>query len=124
MAQVLGLGGIFFKAPDPAAVSDWYGRVLGFPVESWGGAQFEPSTRGVTMWSPFKADSDYFDPSPSPWMLNLIVDDLDGVLALALAADVEPIGRVDDDPNGRFAWLIDPMGVKIELWEPAAPPPV
>lgn len=123
MAKVLGLGGIFFKAPDPAAVSDWYARVLGFPIESWGGAQFDHSGRGVTTWSPFKADSDYFDPSPAPYMINLIVDDLDGVLALALAADVEPLGRDGDDTMGRFAWLMDPMGVKIELWEPAVAKP-
>ena len=123
MAKVLGVGGVFFKAPDPTAVADWYARVLGFPVEGWGGVAFPHPTVGQVVWSPFAADSGHFDPSPAPWMINLLVDDLDGVLALALAAGVEPLGRQSDDEQGRFAWLMDPIGVKVELWQPAEPKP-
>jgi len=117
MAKVLGLGGIFFKAEDPAAVRDWYARVLGFEVHEWGGVIFEqPKARQAT-WSPFAADTQYFAPSTAPFMINFVVEDMDGLLARAAAEGVEPIGRQDED-MGRFAWLIDPAGVKVELWEP------
>lgn len=118
MAKVLGIGGVFFKAKDPAASSEWYGRVLGFDVTSWGGVKFEHPDRGSQVWAPFKADSDYFDPSPHSMMINLLVDDIDGVLARVAKEGVEPLGRMDDDDNGRFAWLLDPDGIKLELWEP------
>jgi catechol 2,3-dioxygenase-like lactoylglutathione lyase family enzyme len=117
MAQVLGVGGVFLKAADSAAVREWYRRVLGFEVQEWGGARFKPRDGGVTVWAAFPDDSTYFDPSPHAVMVNLIVDDLDGVLARARDAGVEPIAR-DDDANGRFAWLLDPLGLKLELWQP------
>ncbi len=117
MAKVLGLGGIFFKAEDPAALREWYGRVLGFEVQSWGGALFKYPA-GKSTWSPFAADTKYFEPSKAPFMINFIVDDIDGVLAKAAAEGVEPLGRQDEGGMGRFAWLLDPAGVKIELWEP------
>jgi predicted enzyme related to lactoylglutathione lyase len=120
VAQVLGIGGVFFKAEDPKAVSAWYARVLGFAASEWGGVVFTPPAGGQQVWSPFKADTDYMAPSDAPFMVNLVVDDIDGVLARAAAEGVEPVGRNDDDPNGRFAWLMDPAGVKIELWQPAA----
>ncbi len=120
MAKVLGLGGVFFKAADPAAVRDWYVRVLGFEVQDWGGVMFKSLKTGFANWSPFDADTRYFEPSDAPFMINFIVDDLDGVLARAAAEGVEPTGRQDED-MGRFAWLIDPAGVKIELWEPLKP---
>jgi len=118
MARVIGVGGIFFKAADPAAVNDWYRRVLGLEISDWGGVAFPPLDRGVTVWSPFKADTTYFEPSTQPFMVNFVVDDLDAVLARAAAEGAEPTGRSGDDPMGRFAWLVDPAGVKIELWEP------
>jgi catechol 2,3-dioxygenase-like lactoylglutathione lyase family enzyme len=118
MAKVLGIGGIFFKAEDPKALGEWYKRVLGFPVTDWGGAMFPHPNLGLTLWTPFKADTDHFAPSPLPFMINLIVDDLDGVLARAKAEGVEPIKRQDDESFGRFAWILDPAGVKVELWQP------
>uniref|UniRef100_B0T511 VOC domain-containing protein n=1 Tax=Caulobacter sp. (strain K31) TaxID=366602 RepID=B0T511_CAUSK len=118
MAKVLGLGGVFFKAQDPAAVGAWYARVLGFEVSDWGGAVFEHPRVGVVNWSPFADDTHYFEPSQAPFMINFIVDDLEGVLAKAAAEGVEPTGQQDEE-MGRFAWLIDPAGVKIELWEPS-----
>lgn len=121
MAKVLGLGGIFFKAADGAALGDWYRRVLGFEIQDgWGGTMWPHPQQGFTLWSPFKADTSYFEPSTQPFMINLIVDDLDGVLAKAEAAGVTPLGREDGDPNGRFAWLLDPAGIKVELWQPPA----
>jgi predicted enzyme related to lactoylglutathione lyase len=122
MAQVLGFGGVFFKAQDPAAVRDWYSRVLGFEVEDWGGVNFKPADRGYQVWSPHAADTKYFEPSTHPFMVNLMVDDLDGVLAKAKAAGVEPLGREDMDEYGSFAWIVDPAGVKLELWQPPAEP--
>ncbi len=123
MAKVLGLGGIFFKAEDPAAVREWYARVLGFDVKSWGGAIFNHPKTGKTNWSPFAADTKYFEPSAAPFMINFIVDDIDGVLAKAAAEGVEALGQQDEGGLGRFAWLLDPAGVKIELWEPAKSEP-
>ncbi len=118
MAKVLGIGGVFFKAEDPAGLAAWYDRVLGFGGGDWPGAMWPHGDLGYTIWSPFKADTTYFAPSTSPFMINFIVDDLDGVLARAAAEGVEPTGREDGDENGRFAWLVDPSGLKIELWEP------
>jgi predicted enzyme related to lactoylglutathione lyase len=118
MAKVLGIGGVFFKTADTAALTAWYARVLGLEVQDWGGVTFPPLPHGVTVWSPFKASSSYFAPSEQPFMINFVVDDLDGVLARAKAEGVPPLGRNDKDPSGRFAWLMDPAGVKIELWEP------
>lgn len=118
MAKVLGLGGVFYKAEDPAAVREWYARVLGFEIHSWGGAVFKSPRTAITNWALFGADTQYFAPSTAPFMINFVVDDIDGVLAKAAAEGVEPTGRQDEDGMGRFAWLMDPTGVKIELWEP------
>lgn len=122
MAKVLGVGGVFFKAQDPQAVRDWYARVLGFEISKWGGAKFAHPKAGSTNWSVFAADSDYYAPSDAPFMINYIVDDLDGLLAHAKAEGVEPVGAPTSDDYGKFAWLLDPAGVKIELWQPPPDP--
>ena len=123
MAKVLGIGGVFFKAADPQAVRDWYARVLGFEINDWGGVVWpEPST-GYGIWSVHEASTDYYDPSAAPFMINFVVEDLDGVLAKAKAEGAEPVGAPVSDDYGRFGWLMDPAGVKIELWEPPAPSP-
>ncbi len=119
MAQVLGIGGVFFKASDPQAVRDWYGRVLGFQFQTWGGVIWPRPASEEVNWTVHEAATDYYDPSTQPFMVNYIVDDLDGVLAKAKSEGVEPLGR-QDDPYSRFAWLMDQVGVKIELWEPPA----
>ena len=120
MARVTGIGGIFFKCADPKSLSDWYRRVLGFAVEDWGGALFRPDSAGPPrlVWGPFAQDTDYFLPSPRDCMINLAVDDLDGMIARLAEHGVEILGRDDSDPNGRFAWFLDPANLKIELWEP------
>ncbi|HEX5263470.1 MAG TPA: VOC family protein [Phenylobacterium sp.] len=120
MAKVLGIGGVFFKAADPKAVRDWYARVLGFELSAWGGMSWPHPQAGQVNWSVFEASSDYYDPSVAPFMVNYIVDDLDGVLAKAKAEGADPVGAPTSDDYGRFAWLMDPAGVKIELWEPPA----
>lgn len=123
MARVLGLGGLFFKSADGAALREWYGRVLGLSFEDWGGVVFEPAVAAAhpgagTVFSSFAADTDYFAPSDKEFMFNLMVDDLDGILAGAAAQGVEPVKTFPDEGNGRFAHLMDPEGRKIELWEP------
>ena len=119
MAAVIGLGGIFYKAADQAAEKDWYSRVLGVKFTEWGGAMFEHPKVGVTQVTLFEADTDHFKPSEQPFMINLIVDDLDGLLAAAAAAGETPLSREDHEGYGKFAWFMDPAGVKLELWQPA-----
>lgn len=123
MAQVIGVGGIFFKANDPAATREWYGRVLGIPFEDWGGVVFLPETAAAhpgsgTVFSPFKAQTEYFAPSAERFMINLMVDDLAAMLERCAREGVQPVMQILDEPNGRFAHIMDPDGRKIELWEP------
>lgn len=123
MARVLGLGGLFFKAADPAATREWYGKVLGIEFDDWGGTFFTPDAAAAhpgsgTVFSPFAADTGYFAPSDKEFMFNLMVDDLEGMLARMAEAGVEPLAVLPDEGNGRFAHLMDPDGRKVELWEP------
>jgi predicted enzyme related to lactoylglutathione lyase len=118
MGKVLGVGGVFFKAEDPKAVCDWYSRVLGFDMSQGSFTSWPHPADGYSVWSAFSASTDYFKPSDAPFMVNLVVEDLDGLLTQVRAAGVEPIGEDYADQTGKFAWLIDPAGVKVELWEP------
>jgi predicted enzyme related to lactoylglutathione lyase len=117
MAKVVGVGGVFVKTSDVGAWKTWYQRVLGLELKAFGGAVFPHPDIGVSQIAAFPADSDYFAPSPHALMINLIVDDLDGVLDRAAKAGETPLSRQDGE-YGRFAALIDPAGVKVELWEP------
>jgi predicted enzyme related to lactoylglutathione lyase len=121
--RVLGLGGLFFKSVDIEAMHEWYRRVLGLSFENWGGLVFLPETAAAhpgaaTVFSAFSADSDYFAPSEAAFMFNLMVDDLDGILARCAQQGVLPLAPILEEANGRFAHIIDPEGRKIELWEP------
>lgn len=123
MAKVIGVGGVFFKARDPEGLIGWYRDVLGLPVESWGGVVLKPEAMAAhpgaaTVFSPFKADTEYFQPSTNAFMFNLAVDDLDGVLARCAKHGVTPVKTFPEEPNGKFAHIMDPEGNKIELWEP------
>lgn len=123
MAKVIGVGGIFFKARDPSALIAWYQDVLGLEVEPWGGIVLRPEAMAAhpgaaTVFSPFKADSDYFEPSKKEFMINLAVDDLDGVLARCAKHGVTPTKLQPDEGMGKFAHIMDPEGTKIELWQP------
>jgi predicted enzyme related to lactoylglutathione lyase len=122
MAKVTGLGGIFFKSRDPAALSAWYAQHLGLSVEAWGGVRFDEDAQrpGYTLWSPFAADTDYFGPGTQPCMINFRVDDLDALLAQLRAAGVDVDERVEQSEFGRFGWVVDPEGTRIELWQPPA----
>lgn len=118
MAKVLGVGGVFFKAPDKEALKAWYVRVLKFELTPWGGVYFPPLTKGGTVWSPFAADTDHFKPSSAPFSINLVVDDMSAMLDHIRAEGVEVLEEQAMDGMGRFAWIMDPAGIKIELWEP------
>ena len=117
MAKVVGIGGIFFKTAKGSEVSEWYKSILGIEITEWGGAIFQQHS-SYQVWSPMQADTSYFEPSTQPFMVNFIVDDLDGILVRAKALGAEPVGRDDNDPYGKFAWMMDPAGNKIELWQP------
>lgn len=123
MARALGVGGIFFKSKDPKALMAWYQKALGFPGDATDSLPFMPSDmpRGsCTVFSPFKEDSDYFSPGTREFMFNLVVDDLDGILAQIAAAGGDLVGGTEDFDYGRFGWFMDPDGNKVELWEPKA----
>lgn len=118
-----GIGGIFFKAKDPEALGEWYKRHLGLhsPEHSvvFGWREVDrPDTVGHTIWSPFSDDTSYFAPSESSWMINYRVDDLDATLAKLEADGVELVGEPEEFEYGKFGWILDPEGNKIELWEP------
>ncbi|MES1200431.1 MAG: VOC family protein [Pseudomonadota bacterium] len=120
MAQVLGVGGIFFKAKDGTALRDWYKRVLGLDFADWGGVVFRPEPMAAqpgaaTVFCTFNADTDYFDKA---FMINLVVDDLDGVLLRAADAGVTPTKLQKGEANGDFAHIVDPESNKVELWQP------
>lgn len=126
MKRIIGIGGIFFKANDPAKLAAWYKNHLDLDVQDWGGVAFQegagadlkPKLQSHLVWSPFEANTDYFKPSEKPFMINYRVHDLDAVLAELRKENVE----VDPNPQksefGYFAWIMDPEGNRIELWEP------
>ena len=119
--HITGVGGIFFKAKDPKALAAWYRDVLGMPVEAWGGAALRydaPKHPPALAWNPFPATTKYFAPSTSNLMIDYAVDDMDALLARLRSKGVKVLKRDDSDANGRFAWILDPEGNKVELWEP------
>ncbi len=126
MTRVTGLGGVFFKARDKARMIEWYRDRLGLDVQSWGGAMFQwredqaPHRRGSTSWAVFDAKSKYFDPSQSPFMINYRVENLDAVLAALKAEGVDVDPNVQESEFGKFGWIMDPEGNRIELWQPPA----
>ncbi len=120
MAKVIGLGGIFFKASDPEALAAWYREHLGIDIGEWGGAMFaeDEDRPGSTLWSPFKDDTAYFAPSSKAYMVNFRVDDLDALLAQLREAGQPVDERVEESEFGKFGWVMDPEGTRVELWQP------
>ena len=124
MAKVMGIGGVFFKSRhDSAALAAWYREHLGMPFEDWGGAVLRwpddtAEDKGLTVWTIADKDSQWFSPSDSAFMINYRVDDLDGLLANLRANGVEIVKGPESHENGKFAWIMDPEGNKVELWEP------
>lgn len=120
MAGITGIGGIFFKSPNPAKLAAWYRDNLGLELSEHGGAMLSTEAPGhprFVVWSPFATDTAYFAPSARELMVNFAVDGLDGFVAQLESKGVAILGREDYD-YGRFAWILDPDGTKIELWEP------
>ena len=126
MAKITGIGGVFIRSTsDKKALADWYRDKLGLKFEDWGGSIINWTDDakvdgGMTVWSTADADSKWFAPSESSFMINYRIDDMDGMLAQLKEAGVEIIKGPDTDFNGKFAWIMDPDGNKVELWEPAA----
>ncbi|HMO15412.1 MAG TPA: VOC family protein [Pirellulaceae bacterium] len=124
MQRVTGIGGIFFKAKDPQALGAWYQKHLGINVEDWGGAAFQwagpqnPTGVGTTIWSPFKQETDYFAPSQATFMINYRVHDLDALLEALRIEGCQVDAKVEESESGKFGWVIDPEGNKVELWQP------
>ncbi|HEV2678593.1 MAG TPA: VOC family protein [Aliidongia sp.] len=124
MARVLGVGGIFFKSRDPAALGSWYARHLRLPVTPPHGASLHPERMppgGFTIWAPFRDDTDHFEPSGRDFMINLVVDDLDQALEQVAAGGGTLVGGIETYDYGRFGWFLDPEGNKVELWQPLTP---
>lgn len=126
MAKVTGIGGVFFKSAGKGSdLSAWYEKNLGLDLESWGGAILRwPDDKagdgGLTVWSTTDADTKWFGPSESSFMINYRVDDLDELLDQLKQNGVEIVGGPDAAENGKFAWIMDADGNKVELWEPIA----
>ncbi len=122
MDYVTGLGGVFFKTKDKKKLLAWYQEHLGIEADEYGSKSFEwreeSGEKAFSVWGPFKEDSDYFDPSTQPFMVNFRVRDLDGLLSHLKSKGVDQVGGIEEYPFGRFGWIMDPEGVKIELWEP------
>ena len=124
MAKVTGIGGVFLKARDPDMLRAWDQCHLGFDLETWGGACFRwqapppPAAEGMTIWSVFEEASTYFDPSPARVMINYRVDDLDALLAQLRADGCDVDAKVEDSEFGKFGWVMDPEGNRVELWQP------
>jgi predicted enzyme related to lactoylglutathione lyase len=126
MEKVTGIGGVFFKSKDPKATQAWYAERLGVPVHAGGVMMFEwedpqhPKREGQTVLAPFADDTKYFSPSTSPYMINFRVRDLDAMLTQLRAAGVTVDDKVEESEFGRFGWIMDPDGNRIELWQPPA----
>ena len=124
MARITGIGGVFFKSRnDNAALAAWYQKHLGLSLESFGGAILrwpddKADDNGLTVWHVAAKDSKWFSPSDSSFMINYRVDNLDEMIAQLSAAGVEVVGGPESHENGKFAWIMDPDGNKVELWEP------
>ncbi|GHN00359.1 glyoxalase [Cytophagales bacterium WSM2-2] len=125
MKRVTGLGGVFFKSDDAKKLREWYGKHLGLPVTEWG-ATFEwidpdhkdAKTPATTAWSTFAKDTKYFEPSQKPFMFNYRVENLVELLKVLKEEGVEIVGEIQEFSYGKFGWILDPEGNKIELWEP------
>lgn len=124
MKKVTGIGGIFFKCKDTAAMNDWYAKHLGLPVSQYGTMfnwreEENPEKTGTTVWSPFKDDTKYFEPSTKEFMINYRVENLDALVEELKASGVTIIDEVKSYDYGKFVHILDPEGNAIELWEPA-----
>ncbi len=119
--RVTGIGGLFFKTEDPTATKDWYKKHLDFNTDDWGCTFWWKDKAGnncSTQWSPFKKDTTYFEPSKKDFMFNYRVENLTELLATLKAEGVTVIDKIEEYEYGKFGWIVDLDGTKIELWEP------
>ena len=131
MAKVVGIGGVFFHAKDPAGLRRWYEDHLGFPENTEGhpsavfplGPAVGGNPNSYAVWGPFAEGTDYFSPSKKPFMINFLIDDLKGLIADLKSKGIEVLGHEEDPQFGDFAWIIDPEGTKVELWQAPLTPP-
>lgn len=126
MKRVTGIGGIFFKAKDAVALRAWYKRHLGINVQDWGGTAFTwtsdegTPTAGTTIWSISSAATDQFAPSAAAFMINYRVHDLQALIDTLRKEGCNVVEKTDQSEFGKFGWVMDPEGNKVELWEPPA----
>lgn len=124
MSRVTGIGGIFIKAKDPAMLRAWYKKHLGIDVQAWGGTAFRwvddsgRPTAGTTAWH--VGNGKNFSPSTAPFMVNYRVSDLDALLKTLRAEGCDVLQDTVESEDGKFGWVMDPEGNKIELWQPAS----
>ncbi len=125
MAKVTRIGGVFFKSKgDSVALAEWYRKHRGMELEDFGGAILKWSDdravdHGLTVWHVAERDSEWFSPGKSSFMINYRVDNLDALLARLRASGVDIVGGPESHENGRFAWIMDLEGNKVELWGPS-----
>lgn len=121
MKRVTGLGGFFFKTDDPDGIKDWYKKHLGIPTDRYGWTFWWKDKEGndcSTQWSPMKSDTKYFNPSESSFMMNFRVENLVELLEVLKKEGVTVVGEIEEFEYGKFGWILDPDGNKLELWEP------
>jgi predicted enzyme related to lactoylglutathione lyase len=124
MKRVTGIGGIFFKAKDAPSLQAWYKRHLGIDVQVWGGAAFTwtdaegKPVAGTTAWSISPQESDQFAPSSAPFMVNYRVEDVHALVKVLKEEGCNVLEQIDESEYGKFGWVIDPEGNKVELWQP------
>jgi predicted enzyme related to lactoylglutathione lyase len=124
MKRVTGLGGVFFKVKDPEKIKQWYSTHLGLPMSDYGSSfeWIDPNNKegapASTAWSPFKEDTKYFNPSEKQFMFNYRVENLVALLDVLKSEGVQIVGKIEEYSYGKFGWILDPEGNKIELWEP------
>lgn len=124
MKRVTGIGGIFFNAKDPVSLRAWYKQHLGIDVMEWGGTAFSWSdeegkpTGGMTVWSINASDTTLYAPSTAPFMINYRVHELAALLQALRDEGCQVLDKTEDGEYGKFGWVIDPEGNKVELWEP------
>jgi lactoylglutathione lyase len=124
MKKVTAIGGIFFKCEDPKKMNDWYSKNLGLPVQSWG-TMFkwrdieDPDKESYTVWSPFAADTKYFEPSKKDFMINYQVENIEELVEQLKSDGVTIVDELTTHEYGKFIHIMDPEGNNIELFEPA-----
>jgi predicted enzyme related to lactoylglutathione lyase len=128
MKRVTGIGGFFFKSEDPEKLKKWYIKHLGVSIIDEGPAgsyvifdwqkQAKEDRKGYTLWGPFKEDTEYMKPSKKEFMFNFTVDNLDEILSILKKEGVHVFEEIEEHQEGKFGWIMDPEGNKVELWEP------